>query len=341
MQQLTLVAPGKFEWWDVPIPSLQGGLDALVRPIAVATCDLDHDMICGHTPHVRPIAFGHEFIAEVMATGNAVKHFHVGDIVAVAFQICCGVCDACRRGHTASCRAVPPAAAFGFGEARGKFGGALSDRVRVPYADGMCVRIPVGVDAAAVASASDNIADAHRNVAAPLEARPGSPVLVVGGKCDSIGLYTVDMALALGSEEVTYADDNRERLALAESAGATVIDLSGGYPRSIAGEFPITVSCAGTSEGLACTIRSTASNGVCTNTVIFWDELMPLPIREMYISPITFRTGRINSRFHLDKVIALAAQGRIHPERFTRHIIPWDQAAEVLAHHATKTVFVR
>ncbi len=341
MQQLTLVATRKFEWWDVPTPSLDGRIDALVRPIAVATCDLDREMIWGHTPHVKPIAWGHEFIGEIVATGDAVKHFQAGDVVAVSFQICCGECDACRRGHTASCRAVPPAAAFGFGAVRGNFGGAMSDLVRVPFADAMCVRIPPGVDVVAIASASDNIADAHRNVAEPLMARPGAPVLVVGGICDSIGLYTVEMALALGSEEVTYADNDQERLALAASAGAKVVDLSGGYPKSIAGEFPITVACAGTAEGVACTIRSTASNGVCTNTVIFWDEMMPLPMRDMYLSPITFRSGRINSRFHLDKVIALAAENRIHPERFTRHVVPWNQAAEALAHHATKTVFVR
>ena len=36
MQQLTLVEPGRVEWIDASEPKLQGGGDALVRPLAVA-----------------------------------------------------------------------------------------------------------------------------------------------------------------------------------------------------------------------------------------------------------------------------------------------------------------
>ena len=341
MQQLTLVAPKQLEWLEVPDLVLGGEHAALVAPVAVATCDLDRAIVDGCTPHQRPIAFGHEFVGEVVAVGDAVTRFAVGDVVAVAFQISCGVCAACRRGHTASCEAVPPMAAYGFGNTRGTWGGALSDRVRVPYADAMCVRIPPGLDPAAVASASDNVADAHRNVAADLAARPGAPVLIVGGACHSIGLYTVDMARALGSEQVTYVDHDPERLALAQAAGATVVDAADGYPAKIAGEFPIAVHCGGTAETLAATIRSTASNGVCTNANIFWDDAVPLPLLGMYLSPITLRTGRINSRFHLGHVIELAAAGRIHPERFTHRVVPWAQAGEALADHTRKTVIVR
>ncbi|MEA2664135.1 MAG: hypothetical protein QOI11_1079 [Candidatus Eremiobacteraeota bacterium] len=340
MQQLTLVAPRTFEWREVPEPVLGGELAALVAPLAVASCDLDPDIIHGRTGHGLPIAFGHEFVGEIVAVGGAVERFAPGDVVAVAFQISCGTCDACRRGHTASCRAVPPLAAYGLGEARGAWGGALSYLVRVPYADAMWVRFPAGLDPLAVASASDNIADGHRNVAAPLAARPGAPVLIVGGHYGSIGLYTLDMALALGSEAVTYVDHDPDRLALARAAGATALDAADGYPAKIAGEFPITVNC-GTAEGLATAIRSTASNGVCTNTVIFWDNLHPLPLLEMYLNPIALRTGRINSRAHLEHVIDLAAQGRIHPERFTDRVVPWHEAGEVLANPRHKTIIAR
>ncbi len=341
MQQLTLVDPQRFEWWDVPPPVLDGPLEALVAPVAVATCDLDLAIVYGRTRHRRPFAFGHEFVARIVAAGEGVRRFAAGDLVAVAFQIACGVCAPCRRGHTSSCRAVPPLSAYGLDAARGSWGGALSDLVRVPYADAMCVRIPAGLDPAAVASASDNIADAHRNVAAPLAARPGAPVLIVGGGFHSIGLYTVDMALALGSEQVTYVDHDRGRLALAEAAGAVVIEAAGGYPARVAGEFPVTVSCSGAPEGLTCAIRSTASNGVCTNAYIFWDDDVALPLLDMYLSPITLRNGRINSRTHLEPVIELAAAGRIHPERFTHQVIPWHQAAEALANLTHKTIIVR
>ena len=41
MQQLTFAGAGRLEWEDVPAPELTSGDDALVRPVAVATCDLD------------------------------------------------------------------------------------------------------------------------------------------------------------------------------------------------------------------------------------------------------------------------------------------------------------
>lgn len=41
MRQVTFLQPGTLEWREVPEPRLQGPGEALVRPIAVATCDLD------------------------------------------------------------------------------------------------------------------------------------------------------------------------------------------------------------------------------------------------------------------------------------------------------------
>jgi len=87
MRQLTFIEPGKLEWWDVPAPLLMEAGDALVRPIAVARCDLDFYIFNGHAPLPGPFAFGHETIGRVIETGDAVLHFQPGDIVSVPFQI--------------------------------------------------------------------------------------------------------------------------------------------------------------------------------------------------------------------------------------------------------------
>ena len=47
MQQLTMTADRRVEWWDVPAPALQGPGEALVRPLAVALCDLDQPILRG------------------------------------------------------------------------------------------------------------------------------------------------------------------------------------------------------------------------------------------------------------------------------------------------------
>src|SRR4051794_2082449 len=226
MRQLTLTAPRTLEWHEVPEPDLRGAGEALVRPLAVATCDLDHPMVAGHTPFPLPIALGHECVAEVLEVGADVRGAAPGDRVVVPFQISCGTCERCRRGLTGNCERVAPLAMYGFGAIGGDFGGFLTDLVRVPFADAMLVRVPEGLTAEAVASASDNIADAWRLVAPWLEEWPAADVLIVGGS-GSIGLYAIDVARALGAARVDYLDHDPGRLALASDLGAEAIERTG------------------------------------------------------------------------------------------------------------------
>ena len=50
MKQLTCTGPSAIEWRDVPEPRLQGGGEALVRPLAVARCDIDLFLTSGLFP---------------------------------------------------------------------------------------------------------------------------------------------------------------------------------------------------------------------------------------------------------------------------------------------------
>src|SRR5215213_8447078 len=96
MRQLTYIEPGRLEWWDVEEPRLAEESEALVRPLAVATCDLDRMLVRGMTPYEGPLAFGHECVAEVVESSA----FEPGTRVSVPFQVSCGDCEACRRGNT-------------------------------------------------------------------------------------------------------------------------------------------------------------------------------------------------------------------------------------------------
>src|SRR5262249_17095684 len=188
--QLTFLESGKLEWRDVPEPALQGPGEALVRPLAVATCDLDAAMIRGQAPAPGPIALGHEFIAEVQTVGDQVTGFRPGHRVVGPFATSCGTCRFCQRGLTTNCATVSRGSMYGLGAAGGNWGGALSDLVRVPYADHMLVALPEGIEPEAVASAGDNIADAWRTVGPYLAQTPGAAVLIVGGGASgSLGLY--------------------------------------------------------------------------------------------------------------------------------------------------------
>src|SRR6478672_7909473 len=222
MQQLTFLEAGKVEWREVPAPGLEGDGQAIVRPLSVATCDLDTALMHGRAPYRGPFGLGHEGVAEVVDLGDGVSGLVPGQHVAVSFQIFCGDCGPCRAGRTASCEATPPMAMYGL-TIGGDWGGFLSDAVRVPYANAMLFPLPEGVDVAAAASASDNMPDAWRTVGPQLKEQPGAEVLIAGG-AGSIGVYAAGMALALGAAKVVYVDDEPSRRELAASYGAEVVE---------------------------------------------------------------------------------------------------------------------
>jgi len=206
-------------------------------------------------------------------------------------------------------------------------GGFLSDLICVPDAEHMLVPLPQGLHPVALASASDNLSDAWRAVAPGLAAEPGAAVLVVGGASSgSIGLYAVALALALDASRVVYVDADEGRRRTAEELGAEALAHA---PKRL-GPFPIMVDSSAQAEGLAVALRSTAPDGTCTSTAIYFGEQPSLPLLEMYTKGITFKTGRVHAREAIPHVLALAAAGAIRPERITTRVIPWADAAEAL-----------
>ncbi len=339
MQQLTYTGPDALEWREAPAPRLSSDAAALVRPLAVATCDLDALIIAGSSPFPPPFAIGHECVAEVLDVGDSVGSFERGQLVSVPFQISCGECGACREGRTSNCEGVAFMSSYGFGPAVERWGGFLSDVVCVPYAEHMLVPVPAGLEPASVASASDNISDAWRAVAPALAERPGADVLVVGGAgAGSIGLYAAGLAVALGSESVLYVDAGATRRETAAKLGAQTLAET---PKRV-GPHPITVDASADPDGLALALRSTAPDGVCTSTAIYFGEQPPLPLLEMYTKGITFKTGRANARPAMPHVLELAASGALHPELVTTSVVGWSDAADALLERGwTKLVIER
>lgn len=360
MRELVFEGVSRLAWREAAAPVLHDPSEALVRPLAVARCDLDVAIVRGtapfrgkplhwlreHLPHrlgrdglfrrapfAAPFSFGHECVAEVLEVGEAVRGFARGDLVVLPFQLSCGACDRCRRGLTASCEAVPHGASYGLG--RG-VRGVLSDVVSVPFADAMLLRAP-DVDVLELASAGDNVADGVRTVLSPLRARPGASVLVVGGLAASVGLYAVLAAIALGAESVAYHDQDVSRLRLAEALGATAI--AGPYrpqrPRAI------TVDASADPRGLAAAVRSTEPGGTCTSVGIYFASETPFPLLPAFMNGLTFHTGRVCSRAMLPDVLALIGGGALVPSRVTTHVAPWDEAPRAFLEHGAKVIVHR
>jgi threonine dehydrogenase-like Zn-dependent dehydrogenase len=373
MRQLYFLKKRRLEWREVEAPTLHCATDALVRPIAAARCDLDNAFLqrdmsmavrvglalhildplvkqtIGVPPFEGPFPYGHECVAEITELGSDVTGFDVGDTVIVPFQLSCGHCGTCRLDLTAHCETdrTTPIRAFGFGKVTGDLGGMVTDLFRVPNAAHMLVKVPAGIAPVAVASASDNIADGWRTVASHLRARPGAPVLVLGGRAKSVSLYAAGAAVALGSGRVDYVDTSDERLRIAETLGARAIKLDTSYRRLcgssalLKGGYPIVVDGSGINGALDLAIRSLSAGGICTTVFFYLRAGTPVPLWHMYVNGGTLKTGLANVRADLPDILETISSGRLKPELVTTLVAAWDQAPEALLEPTTKVILVR
>jgi threonine dehydrogenase-like Zn-dependent dehydrogenase len=341
MRQLTYEEAGRYDWREVPDPEITAPEQALVRPLVVACCDLDVAVAQGRAPLPPGYAVGHEGLGEVVAVGDGVTSVRVGDRVVVPFQISCGDCRECRRGVTGSCGSVPLMAMYGLGPLAGLNGGGfLSDLVLVPYADAMLIRAPDTVDPVAIASLSDNIPDGWRAVgpyASELAALDPADrrVLVVGRL--SIGLYAAALATALGAH-VDYVDTDPQRLAAAEKLGAAVHDRV--KPDKSWDPYPVTVHTSADPSLLAATLRATWPDGVCTDTGIYYQPTVEVPMLQIYTRGVKFVTGRVNARAAIPKVLEILATGCDLSPTVDR-VVSWEDAPAVWPTMTGKTVFTR
>jgi threonine dehydrogenase-like Zn-dependent dehydrogenase len=335
MQALIYTEPGQLCFREVAEPVLSSPSAALVRPIVVTSCDLDGAIVRGLTAFEPPFALGHEFVAEVTQVGEDAT-VRPGDIVAVAYQPSCGICRMCKRGLTNACREVPKASMYGVGPRGGDWGGALSDRVLVPYANAMLVPLPDGISARQAASASDNLADAYRCVAPQLTQLPGAPVLIAGG--GGIALYAADIARRLGSERVSLYAQQRALLERAQALGIDVFSVER-WPERFP-THPITVDCTNDPAGLRALIASTEAGGTCTSASMFPGDV-PLPLRTMYMKGITFHTSRTHGAAVLPQMLREIARGVIDPLATAPLIASWRDAPEALLSGALKVVIDR
>ena len=342
MRALVFRGPMDLAWEEVETPQLMEPRDALVRPIAVARCDLDPAIALGLYPMPAPFVMGHEMVGEVVAIGEAISNVRLGDKVIVPFQLSCMTCAPCLRGHTNACVNVPSGTAFGLGPHGGiDLGGALAELVRVPWADVMLIPLPEGMDPVVAAGIPDNVSDGYRCVAAPLAERPGAPVLVVGGLAPSVGLYAVMAALALGSERVVYVDDDAARLELAVAAGAEVVDAKDQWDSlKLAERFPIVVETNVLDPGRNFALQSVEPCGVCTSVSGGASSRSNLPLQSMYLKGVRYEIGRVHACATARPVLDLVSSGALDPARIINKVVPFSEAVEGMILPVTKVVFV-
>lgn len=337
MRALQAAPGGRLRWKDVPAPAPPRPDEAIVRPIAVATCDIDCPLTMGMLQMPLPLHLGHECVAEVQEVGEHVSSVKRGDRVVVPYEIGCGACPPCKAGHTGSCASVPPVSAFGMGFATGHWGGAFSDLLSVPFADAMLLPLPSGVDPAAAASAADNLCDAYRHIAphlpGVLQRDPDAQVLIVGALRKgapfgaSVSLYACLIAKTLGAREICLID---ARAAVRQHAERLGIEAA--PPRALRRRAPAPLVVDASITDLGRSLSATAPDGICSSSGSLHRSAR-VPIASMYVRKATLHVGRTSARPLMPAVLELIANGELRPQGVTSTLAKLDDAPQALREH--------
>jgi len=214
---------------DVTEPRLQEPTDAIVRLTASAICGTDLHFVRGTVPGMVPgTILGHEGVGVVEAIGDMVRNLSVGDRVVIPSTIACGICAYCRDGFYAQCDNVNPGgklagtAFFGGPQASGTFHGLQAEKARIPYANVGLVKLPDEVTDEQAILISDIFPTGYFG-ADLADVREGRTVVVFG--CGPVGQFTIASCKLLGAGRIFAIDALEDRLQMARSQGAEVINF--------------------------------------------------------------------------------------------------------------------
>jgi glutathione-independent formaldehyde dehydrogenase len=221
---------------DVDDPGIQHPNDVVVRITSSAICGSDLHMYEGRTAAEAGIVFGHENMGVIEEVGSGVTSLKAGDRVVMPFNVACGFCKNCLGGYTGFCLTVNPGfagGAYGY-VAMGPYKGGQAERLRVPYADFNCLKLPPGEQFETDFVLLADIFPTGYHGCELAQVSPGESVAVYGA--GPVGLMAAYSALLRGAAKVFVVDRVPERLAKAEEIGAVPIDFSKGDPAEQIGE---------------------------------------------------------------------------------------------------------
>ena len=223
----------------VPDPRIEHPLDAIVKVTTTCICGSDLHLFDGLVPTMcAGDVMGHEPMGEVVEVGPEAKAkgLSVGDRVVVPFQMTCGECEQCLKGNFSVCQVTnrnadlakaffgdTTAGLFGYSHITGGYAGGQAEYMRVPFAATTLVKVPkTGPDEQYIFLS--DILPTGWQAAAFAEIGPEDTVAVWG--CGPVGLFAIQSALVMKAKRVIAIDDVPERLALAKTLGAELLDRS-------------------------------------------------------------------------------------------------------------------
>jgi 2-desacetyl-2-hydroxyethyl bacteriochlorophyllide A dehydrogenase len=312
MKAALLLAPRDLKFGEVAIPRI-GADEVLFQPKYIGICGSDVTFYLGHRPVPYPFILGHEVVGHVVAVGEGLTKFSVGQRIIVEPNYPCGTCTLCRAGRGNICPnkkslgvSVPGCFAE-YAKAPANFVWALPDSV----ADEDAVTIEpqaVSVHALLVSGA-----------------RMGDTVAIVG--CGVIGLLLIHAAVKQGVRVLAH-DRIAGKLEMAQRLGAVVtedVDTAKAWHNE---NVTTVFECAGVP----------ASIELCLNTAPRGSQVVLLGITT---APASFRALKIvrdginiipsliyDHPGDFKRTITLVASGTLRPSMVITDRAPFDSIGE-------------
>ena len=200
---------GEIKLQNVPDPEPTSN-GVVLKVTATGLCRSDWHGWMGHDSDIiLPHIPGHELAGVIVAKGNNVKNFNIGNRVTVPFVCGCGNCPQCNTGNHQVCdnQSQP-----GF-----THWGSFAEYVSLDYADTNLVILPDYISDITAATLGCRFITSYRAVVAQGKVAEGDFVAIHG--CGGVGLSAIMIANALGAQVIAI-DINPENLVLAEQLGA-------------------------------------------------------------------------------------------------------------------------
>jgi threonine dehydrogenase-like Zn-dependent dehydrogenase len=269
---------------------------------------------------------GHEFIGIVESVGSGVQSLKVGQLVIAPFLISDGTCVFCRQGLQPSCVHGGRYGAAGVD-------GGQGEAVRVPYADGTLVALPVGADDALMPSllALTDVMATGYHAAVSARVGPGKTAAVIGD--GAVGLCGVIAARRCGAEQIILLGHHPERIALGKHFGATDIVSERGeaateHVRELTGGFGAdsVLECVGLQESVLTALDIVRPGGAIGRVGVPQED--SIPVGPTFWKNVSIAGGPAPARAYIPQLLPDVLEGRIEPGRVFDRVASLDEVPD-------------
>lgn len=219
MKAVVLMGPNKLEVKEVDVPK-PGPVDVLIKVESCALCGTDVALIDKPLPGQPPYGqhiIGHEYAGTVVAVGETVDEFAIGDRVTVEAHGGCGRCRNCRLGNYVACLN------YGNTKKGHRANGFTTPGGNAQYVINHINTVHKLADRVTMdeASLATNLGCVLYGIETLGGFVAGQSVVIVGP--GPLGLSSVQAFKALGAEKVILIGTRESRLKIAEQTGADII----------------------------------------------------------------------------------------------------------------------